>query len=390
LNKLLFLVCLGWEKEGASLVPLKPAFKSKITKVARWKHVPIKSSARRENVGKPQDDVDIKHWVKFVDLDYRFARLNRKIKMNTYSDAEYQQYLQDSEWSKAQTDFLFDLCQRFDLRFTVIFDRFTHSAPYLEDELPRNEVGAEPGSDVVPCISKTCEDLKHRFYSIQRILLRLRNSGDANLHENPMFKHNYNPEYELERKNQLIRLYSRQESDVVAMTEMVLENRQLTFAIKALKGGPRSATSASNKSSSISGQKRKQAPAAGATPTAGANSPPVVLGAMAPIPEQCLVSNVNVIKPFGVSLKSAHINHSTGLKSQNAKLAKSVETELEKVLGMGPKKEKPFKFNSTKVCEKYDALRCDLATYFNLKKLVEKKQSESGPKRIKLEDQKKQ
>jgi hypothetical protein len=31
----------------------------------------------------------------------------------------------DSDWSKDETDYLFDMCKRFDLRFIVIADRYS-------------------------------------------------------------------------------------------------------------------------------------------------------------------------------------------------------------------------------------------------------------------------
>lgn len=35
-------------------------------------------------------------------------------------------YLHDDGWTKAETDHLFDLCKRFDLRFIVVHDRYDH------------------------------------------------------------------------------------------------------------------------------------------------------------------------------------------------------------------------------------------------------------------------
>ncbi|RZR88799.1 hypothetical protein BHM03_00016423, partial [Ensete ventricosum] len=60
-----------------------------------------------------------------------------------YTDEEYKKHLTDPVvlwmWSKEETDQLFDFCERFDLRFIIIADRF----PY-----PR-----------------TVEELKNRYYS---------------------------------------------------------------------------------------------------------------------------------------------------------------------------------------------------------------------------------
>lgn len=35
-------------------------------------------------------------------------------------------HLHDDGWTKAETDHLFDLCKRFDLRFVVVHDRYDH------------------------------------------------------------------------------------------------------------------------------------------------------------------------------------------------------------------------------------------------------------------------
>eukprot|EP00471_Norrisiella_sphaerica_P004428 CAMPEP_0184483116 /NCGR_PEP_ID=MMETSP0113_2-20130426/4735_1 /TAXON_ID=91329 /ORGANISM="Norrisiella sphaerica, Strain BC52" /LENGTH=637 /DNA_ID=CAMNT_0026863301 /DNA_START=74 /DNA_END=1987 /DNA_ORIENTATION=+ len=100
-------------------------FKAKRSRKTSWKLERIKSSARRAVTGKMKDDLEIYHWVKIHNLpDYRFAKWNRELKMMQYTDEEYEKHLKDPGWSKAETDKLFDLCRRFDLRFLIIHDRF--------------------------------------------------------------------------------------------------------------------------------------------------------------------------------------------------------------------------------------------------------------------------
>lgn len=48
------------------------------------------------------------------------------VQVPVYSEQEYQMYLHDDGWTKAETDHLFDLCKRFDLRFIVVHDRYDH------------------------------------------------------------------------------------------------------------------------------------------------------------------------------------------------------------------------------------------------------------------------
>ena len=48
--------------------------------------------------------------------------------MIKYTDAEYGLHLNNDEsWTKAETDYLFELCKRYDLRFFIIHDRWDSS-----------------------------------------------------------------------------------------------------------------------------------------------------------------------------------------------------------------------------------------------------------------------
>uniref|UniRef100_A0A452ZPQ5 dAMP1 SANT/Myb-like domain-containing protein n=1 Tax=Aegilops tauschii subsp. strangulata TaxID=200361 RepID=A0A452ZPQ5_AEGTS len=71
--------------------------------------------------------------------DYDFAKYNTKVDVLKYTDEEYEKYLTEPTWSREETDQLFELCQRFDLRFIVIADRFP--------------------------TARSVEDLKSRYYS---------------------------------------------------------------------------------------------------------------------------------------------------------------------------------------------------------------------------------
>ena len=68
------------------------------------------------------------HWMKSKETNdpYPFARFNKKPRVVKYSDEEYKKAVQPmtSDWDKLETDVLFDLCERFNMRFIVIADRF--------------------------------------------------------------------------------------------------------------------------------------------------------------------------------------------------------------------------------------------------------------------------
>eukprot|EP00922_Rhytidocystis_sp_ex-Travisia-forbesii_P053820 GHVS01079880.1.p1 GENE.GHVS01079880.1~~GHVS01079880.1.p1 ORF type:complete len:689 (-),score=146.60 GHVS01079880.1:461-2527(-) len=75
-----------------------------------------------------------------------------------YTVDMYNKYIAptDTTWTKAETDILFDLCNLFDLRFFVVHDRY-----------PKQ-------------FKRSIEALKHRYYSIARILTELKYEARIN------------------------------------------------------------------------------------------------------------------------------------------------------------------------------------------------------------------
>lgn len=88
-------------------------------KVRAWEWIPFNNPART-------DGATFYHWRRKADAgkEYPFARFNKKVPIPTYTHTEYVQHLVTSGWTEAETDHLFDLCKRFDLRFIVIHDRW--------------------------------------------------------------------------------------------------------------------------------------------------------------------------------------------------------------------------------------------------------------------------
>lgn len=81
------------------------------------------------------------------------------VQVPVYSEQEYQLYLHDDAWTKAETDHLFDLARRFDLRFVVIHDRYDHQQFKVSTGvgwglgLPR---GQEPGTLQITFVRREC------------------------------------------------------------------------------------------------------------------------------------------------------------------------------------------------------------------------------------------
>ena len=93
-----------------------------------------------------------------------FARFNKSAKVPTYTDEEYEQYgLADPNWSKPETDQLMELARRFDLRFVVMADRM-------------------PGS-------RSCEQLKERFYHLATTLLYKQSAEDVDISQHDLVRY---------------------------------------------------------------------------------------------------------------------------------------------------------------------------------------------------------
>jgi hypothetical protein len=212
---------------SAPLVPApspKDTFKEKIGRVIGWDWKQFSNTAR-------SDSLKLSHWQKNNDrsTSYSFARFNKArarrlprppprghrpgrtlallvpvaqpppprqvVKVLSYTEGEYVQWLQHPTWTRAETDTLFELCRRFDLRWPVIHDRM-------------------PGS-------RTVEALKDRFYAVCRMLLQGRlsaldgGSTSANeLAEHPLARFSFDGGHETERKAEFERLYARSADEV--------------------------------------------------------------------------------------------------------------------------------------------------------------------------------
>uniref|UniRef100_A0A674GDV5 DNA methyltransferase 1-associated protein 1 n=1 Tax=Taeniopygia guttata TaxID=59729 RepID=A0A674GDV5_TAEGU len=164
-------------------------------KVRPWKWMPFTNPARK-------DGAMFYHWRRAAEegKDYPFARFNKTVQVPVYSEQEYQMYLHDDAWTKAETDHLFDLARRFDLRFVVIHDRYDHQ------QFKKRSV----------------EDLKERYYHICAKLANIRAAPGTDL-KIPVF----DAGHERRRKEQLERLYNRTPEQVAEEEYLIQELRKI-------------------------------------------------------------------------------------------------------------------------------------------------------------------
>ncbi|UYV67328.1 DMAP1 [Cordylochernes scorpioides] len=164
-----------------------------LKKVRPWKWMPFTNPARK-------DAIFLCHWRRVADesKDYPFARFNKvTIQIPTYTDTEYQQLLSDT-WSRADTDYLMEMCKQYDQRFVIIHDRWDKTAHG----------------------DRSIEDMKERYYSICNALARARGGPDVAVRA-------YDADHERRRKDQLNKLYHRTQEQVEEEQTLLSELRKI-------------------------------------------------------------------------------------------------------------------------------------------------------------------
>lgn len=163
-------------------------------KVHHWKSVPFTNEGRK-------DGLQLVHWEREDRRQqvYPFAKFSKSLEVPQFDMDEYELWLRHPLWTYEETAHLMDLCQRFDLRWPIIADRYDR---YTYDE------------------EKTMEDLKERYYAVEHDLAVQRHRSPPEL--------SYDAEHEKRRKEQLCRQWNRTE-------EQVKEEEELIAAIKRIE-----------------------------------------------------------------------------------------------------------------------------------------------------------
>lgn len=163
-------------------------------KVRKWEWAPFSNPGRK-------DTAVFHHWKRISDdvKEYPFAKFNKQLNIPTYTINEYNTNLRTSQkWSKTQTDHLFDLAKRFDLRFVTMADRW----------------------DIPNFGSRTVEDLKERYYEVVGILSKLKGTPEKKIYV-------FDAEHERKRKEQLKKLFERTHKQVEEEQMLVNELKKI-------------------------------------------------------------------------------------------------------------------------------------------------------------------
>ncbi|KAJ6972850.1 hypothetical protein NC653_033232 [Populus alba x Populus x berolinensis] len=319
----------------------RPPSDEKIT----WQWLPFTSSARKDNL-------QLYHWVRVVNGvpptgDYSFAKYNKSVDVVKYTQEEYEKYLTDPMWTKEETDQLFDLCERFDLRFVVIADRFTSS--------------------------RSVEELKDRYYSVSRAMLIARAPSPGDVSGHPLVKEPYNSSQETERKRALSLVLShtkhqeRKDTQVLAEAKKITESRITALGTEesalpvASNVDPDIAEIAVNLDDSASPSSNAQLASASVAPSTSAMADNA--------------STLASLRMLRVYLRTYGLEQMVQAASSSAGLRtiKRVEQTLQD-LGVSLKPKVPTKA----VCSEHLELRKEILTLLNLQKQLQYKEAEGS------------
>ncbi|KAI0387143.1 hypothetical protein F5Y04DRAFT_243105 [Hypomontagnella monticulosa] len=164
--------------------------------------------------------------------DSGFAKFNVQVDIPQYNDDQYKSNLTSSEWTKEETDYLFDLARKFDLRWPLIWDRYEY-----QPKLPENATNGEgsdsidPNTAVVPATkNRTLEDMKARYYEVAAKMMTVQKPHHYMTREEQALHDimaNFNPISEAQRKKFAADALSRSREEAQEEELLLVEVRRI-------------------------------------------------------------------------------------------------------------------------------------------------------------------
>ncbi|KAG1907017.1 uncharacterized protein F5891DRAFT_940074 [Suillus fuscotomentosus] len=165
----------------------------------KWEWRPFRNAGRT-------DSLQLGHWVKAgddPDAEYSFTKYNVQSQSYTYSQEEYIH----KDWTKEETDNLFNVVREYDTRWYVVHDRY------------------EPPPDGP---TRSLEDLKDRYYSVCRKLIRNRPwAGDEASKAQLLNSYQFDKDRERMRKDYIASLEDRTPEEIAEEEALFVELKRL-------------------------------------------------------------------------------------------------------------------------------------------------------------------
>ncbi|KAF3762915.1 hypothetical protein M406DRAFT_13553, partial [Cryphonectria parasitica EP155] len=158
--------------------------------------------------------------------DSAFARFNVKVQVPDYNEEQYDAKLQSDDWTKDETDYLFQLVRDFDLRWPLIWDRFEYSPKQPDDmDLDGSSTAVVPAPR-----QRTMEDLKARYYEVAAKMMEVQKPKqymtqfEWDMHTMML---NFDPDKEAQRKRFALNTMSRTEAEAKEEESLLIEVKRI-------------------------------------------------------------------------------------------------------------------------------------------------------------------
>ncbi|KAF2673206.1 hypothetical protein BT63DRAFT_356227, partial [Microthyrium microscopicum] len=181
-----------------------------------WRKQPIQAQRDKANDENGDAmDVDSEAQPNPTTTPYEFAKYNVQIDVPTYTDEQYNAYLQDKDWSREETDYLLDLVKEYYQKWPVIIDRYEWQSSNQTSN-PADPTAVAKLSDAK---ARDLEALKARYYFVSAKCMEftfINGVADMNAEEFALHEQytKFKPETERQRKNLAWQLCRRNPDDV--------------------------------------------------------------------------------------------------------------------------------------------------------------------------------
>ncbi|KAK5661645.1 hypothetical protein OQA88_9745 [Cercophora sp. LCS_1] len=158
--------------------------------------------------------------------DSAFAKYNVRVQVPQYSEDQYTSNLENEDWTKEETDYLLELAQEYDLRWTIIWDRYEFTP-----KAPPGDPAGDTNMAVMPAPKeRTMEDLKARYYEVAAKMMAVQKPAQyMTRSEFELFEmmQNFNPSQEQARKEFALNTMKRSKDEAREEESLLLEIKRI-------------------------------------------------------------------------------------------------------------------------------------------------------------------
>lgn len=204
-----------------------------------WRRKPTAAPAVQESEDAAMQDSE--NADSYLESCADYIKYDIKVDMPTFSDEEYDAHLRSDDWSREETDYLFEVVQDYAYRWAVIWDRYDYRPSRFRQIAQDGAVGEQDQAlatlPFAPSKNRSLEDLKARFYEISAKLMKLRIPEvqmDADQYSTYEMLTKFDPGKEMNRKVLAAALINRSMDEVKEEEFLLTELQRINMAANRL------------------------------------------------------------------------------------------------------------------------------------------------------------